>query len=68
MTKLTNALIIQDKGKFPSQPPPNPKIQFGLDEETPSKLRFDKVKPIMVLRSGKVINKPNKKIEEGITS
>ena len=64
MTKLTNALTIQQKGKFPYQPPPNTKVQFGLDEETPSKLRFDEVKPIMLLRSGKVINKLNRNIEE----
>lgn len=55
MTKLTNALKIQDKGKFPFQTPPNPKIQFVLDEETLS-------------WGGKVINKPNKKIEEETTS
>lgn len=64
MTKITNALTIQEKGKFPSQPQPNPKGQFDLDEETLSESRFDEVKYITILRSGKVINKSSRKIEE----
>lgn len=68
MTKLTNALTIQEKGKFLSQPQPNPKGQFGQDEETLSESRFDEVKYITILRSGKVINKLGRKIEEEVTS
>lgn len=68
MIKLTNALTIQEKGKFPFQPQPNLKGQFGLNEETLSESRFDEVKYITILRIRKVINKLGRKIEEEVTS
>ena len=49
LAKIAYALIIQEKGKFPTQPQPNPKIQNAP---------MDQVKLVITLRSGKVIDQP----------
>ncbi|XP_052288726.1 uncharacterized protein LOC127899394 isoform X2 [Citrus sinensis] len=48
--KIASALTIQEKGKFPAQPQPNPKIQ----QNSPT----DQVKSVITLRSGKVVDRP----------
>ncbi|KAH9649119.1 hypothetical protein KPL70_025870 [Citrus sinensis] len=50
LAKIASALTIQEKGKFPAQLQPNPKIQ----QNPPT----DQVKSIITLRSGKVIDRP----------
>ena len=50
LAKITYALTIQEKGKFPAQPQPNPKIQQNLP--------IDQVKSVITLCGGKVIDKP----------
>ncbi|KAK9211927.1 hypothetical protein WN943_001306 [Citrus x changshan-huyou] len=50
LAKIAYALTIQEKGKFPAQPQPNPKIQ----QNPPT----DQVKSVIILRSGKVVDRP----------
>ncbi|XP_052290406.1 uncharacterized protein LOC102613348 [Citrus sinensis] len=50
LAKIASALTIQEKGKFPAQPQPNPKIQ----QNPPT----DQVKSVITLRSGKVVDRP----------
>ncbi|XP_024046520.1 uncharacterized protein LOC112100886 [Citrus clementina] len=50
LAKIASALTIQEKGKFPAQPQPNPKIQ----QNSPT----DQVKSVITLRSGKVVDRP----------
>ncbi|XP_052299939.1 uncharacterized protein LOC127903649 [Citrus sinensis] len=49
LAKIASALTIQEKGKFPAQPQPNPKIQ----QNSPT----DQVKSVITLRSGKVVDR-----------
>ena len=49
LAKIAYALTIQEKGKFPAQLQPNPKIQNAP---------MDQVKLVITLRSGKVIDRP----------
>ena len=56
VTRITNLLEVQGKGRFPSQTLPNPK---GFHEiGSFSNLRLDEVKAIITLRSGKEIEQP----------
>ena len=56
ITRITNFLEVQEKGRFPSQTLPNPK---GVHEiGSPSNSRMDEVKAIITLRSGKEIEQP----------
>ena len=50
LAKIASALTIQEKGKFPAQLQPNPKIQ----QNSP----MDEIKSVITLRSGKVIDRP----------
>ncbi|XP_073129138.1 uncharacterized protein, partial [Henckelia pumila] len=50
LAKFASALNIHEKGKFPSQPQPNPKNQ--------NQEKFDQVKSVITLRSGKIVNDP----------
>ena len=53
VTRITNLLEVQEKGRFPSQTLPNPK---GVHEiSSSSNSRMDEVKAIITLRSGKEI-------------
>ena len=62
ITRITNLLEVQEKGRFPSQTLPNPK---GVHEiGSSSNLRMDEVKAIITLRSGKEIEQPVPKIVE----
>ena len=56
VTRITNLLEVQKKGRFPSQTLPNPK---GVHEIGSSgNPRMDEVKAIIALRSGKEIEQP----------
>ena len=56
ITRITNLLEVQEKGRFPSQTLPNPKRFHGIGSS--SNLRMDEVKAIITLRSGKEIEQP----------
>ena len=53
VTRITNLLEVQDKGRFPSQTLPNPKGVHEIGSSNNS--RMDEVKAIITLRSGKEI-------------
>ena len=62
ITRITNLLEVQDKGRFPSQTLPNPN---GVREiGSSSNSRMDEVKAIITLRSGKEIEQTMPKIAE----
>ena len=49
---------MQEQGKLPSQPQPNPKGVHELSFSTEPAPRMDKVKAIVTLRSGKQVDQP----------
>ncbi|KAL5543363.1 hypothetical protein UlMin_007147 [Ulmus minor] len=53
--QLATAVGEREKGKFPSQPIPNPKGQYQVGSSNPN----EEVKSITTLRSGKIIVKPD---------
>ena len=53
ITRITNLLEVQEKGRFPSQTLPNPKGVHEIGSSSNS--RMDEVKAIITLRSGKEI-------------
>ncbi|KAL5542976.1 hypothetical protein UlMin_010686 [Ulmus minor] len=53
--QLATAVGEREKGKFPSQPIPNPKGQYQVGSLNPN----EEVKSITTLRSGKIIVKPD---------
>ena len=55
LAKFASTLSIHEKGKFPSQPQPNPKSQASINIDR----HMDQVKSVITLRSGKVVEKPN---------
>ncbi|KAL5543182.1 hypothetical protein UlMin_010892 [Ulmus minor] len=57
--QLATAVGEREKGKFPSQPIPNPKGQYQVGSSNPN----EEVKSITTLRSGKIIVKPNHLLE-----
>ena len=58
ITRLTNQLEIQEKGKFPSQTQPNSWGVHELSFSPEPAPRMDEVKAVITLRSGKQINQP----------
>ena len=54
LAKFASALNIHEKGKFPSQPQPNPKNQ---NQELKNE-KIDQIKSVITLRSGKIVNDP----------
>ena len=56
VTRITNLLKVQEKGRFPSQTLPNPKGVHEIGSSNNS--RMDEVKAIITLRSGKEIEQP----------
>ena len=56
ITRITNLLEVQEKGRFPSQTLPNPKGVHEIGSSSNS--RMDEVKAIITLRSGKEIEQP----------
>ncbi|KAL9399457.1 hypothetical protein Peur_008418 [Populus x canadensis] len=58
LTKLTQSLSIQEKGKIPAQPMPNPRGQVHMSESSSSEpSNHEQVQAITTLRSGKIIDK-----------
>ncbi|KAL5543353.1 hypothetical protein UlMin_007137 [Ulmus minor] len=57
--QLATAVGEREKGKFPSQPIPNPKGQYQVGSSNPN----EEVKSITTLRSGKIIVKPDHLLE-----
>ena len=57
MSKLTTSLATQEKGKFPSQPLANARGQALVIEGGETSTQLEELKSIMILRSGKVIDK-----------
>ena len=55
--KFTSALAIQEKGKLPTQPLPNPKI-FQNTQSIYGNQHMDQVKSVITLHSGKIVEKP----------
>ena len=56
ITRITNLLEVQEKGRFPAQTQPNPR---GVHEiGSASNPRMDEVKAIITLRSGKQVDQP----------
>ena len=56
LSRLTNMLTIQEKGKCPSKPQQNPK---GIHEVEINEGDYKGVKAIMTLRSGRQIQQPS---------
>ena len=56
ITRITNLLEVQEKGRFPSQTLPNPKGVHEIGSSSNS--RMDEVKAIITLRSGIEIKQP----------
>ena len=64
ITKITNFLEVQEKGRFPSQTLPN--LKWVDEIGSSSNSRMDEVKAIITLRSGKEIMQPVPKIAKEI--
>ena len=56
ITKISNLLEVQERGRFPSQTLPNPKRVHEVGSSNNSGM--DEVKAIITLRSGKEIKQP----------
>lgn len=68
LTLLTQALTLNEKGKFPAQPQPNPTRQVSnVENATSTSGNHEQLNAITTLRSGKVIDKtiplPNPSVE-----
>ena len=57
ISKLTSALTMHEKGKFPYQPEPNPKGQRHPQIENSGNQNISQVKSVTTLRGGKVVEK-----------
>ncbi|KAJ4715158.1 Integrase [Melia azedarach] len=57
LSKLTSSLSVQEKGKFPTQPQPNPVSQFNVNNSDSSGTHPEDANSITTLRSGKIIDK-----------
>ncbi|KAK0601042.1 hypothetical protein LWI29_020785 [Acer saccharum] len=71
LAKFAFAITIHEKGKFPSQPQPNPKGQYNLDDSSSGSQHMDQVKSVITLRNGKVVEKhilePCEKDDESVS-
>ena len=57
LTKFTTFMSTIEKGKFPSQPQPNPQGQFCVDDCSSFENKVSQVKSVTTLHSGKIIEK-----------
>jgi hypothetical protein len=57
VSKLTTALVVQEKGKFPAQPIANPRGQVMMSEGGQASNQAEQLQAISILRSGKVVDK-----------
>ncbi|TXG57911.1 hypothetical protein EZV62_015740 [Acer yangbiense] len=71
LAKFASAITIHEKEKFPSQPQPNPKGQYNLDEGSSGSQHMDQVKSVITLCNGKVVEKhilePCEKDDESVS-
>ena len=54
--QLANQVVERERGKFPSQPVPNPKGQYGIGNSSTSTHGQKQVQAITTLRSSKQVN------------
>ena len=65
ITRITNLLEVQEKGRFPAQTQPNPRGIHEIGSASFPAPRMDEVKAIITLRSGRQFNQPvPKPVEE----
>ena len=58
ITRITNFLEVQEKGRFPTQTQPNPKGIYEIGFASSPAPRMDEVKAIITLRSGRQVDQP----------
>ena len=58
ISRLTNLNIVQEKGKFPSQPHQNPKGIHEVEAQEGESSQVREVKAVITLRSGKEVDMP----------
>ncbi|RVW79468.1 Transposon Ty3-G Gag-Pol polyprotein [Vitis vinifera] len=61
ISRLTNLNTVKEKGRFPSQPHPNPKDVHEVESHDGEASQMKDVKALITLRSGKKIEKPTPK-------
>ena len=61
ISRLTNLNIVQEKGRFPSQPHQNPKSIHELEAHEGESSQVRDVKALITLRSGKKVEFPTPK-------
>ena len=61
ISRLTNRNIVQEKGKFPSQPHQNPKDIHEVEAQEGESSNVREVKAVITLRSGKEVDQPTSK-------
>ena len=58
ITRITNLLEVQERGRFPSQTQPNPRGVHELSYSIEPNPKMDEVKAVITLRGGKEIEQP----------
>ena len=58
ITRITNLLEVQEKGRFPAQTQPNPKGVHEIGSASNPAPRMDEVKAVVTLRSVKQVDQP----------
>ena len=64
ISKLTSMHMVQEKGKFSSQPQQNPSGVHEIGETSESSIEKDEVKAVITLRGGKQVDQPMPKPKE----
>ena len=65
ITRITNLLKVQEKGKFLAQTQPNPRGVYEIGSASNPAPRMDEVKAVITLRSGRQVDQPvPKPVEE----
>ena len=64
ISKLTSMPMVQEKGKFLSQPQQNPRGVHEIREKNENSAKVDEVKAIITLRGGKQVDQPLPKPKE----
>ena len=58
ITRITNLLEVQEKGKFPTQTQPNPRGVYEIGSASNPSPIMDEVKAIITLRGGRQVDQP----------
>ncbi|RVW68650.1 Retrovirus-related Pol polyprotein from transposon 17.6 [Vitis vinifera] len=64
ISKLTSMPMVQEKGKFLSQPQQNPREFMKSEKKNENSAKVDEVKAIITLRGGKQVDQPMPKSKE----